>query len=85
MKASIKSGQEVVVIAGSSKGQRGRVLQVSHTKQRVVVEGLNLQKRHLKARGENQEAGIIDREGSFHISNIMDAARFDSRKNNKAE
>ncbi|MDP0497006.1 MAG: 50S ribosomal protein L24 [Verrucomicrobiota bacterium JB024] len=81
MKYKIKRGDEVVVIAGAHKGQRGKVLEVLRGKDRVVIEGVNMVKRHRKATKENDpDAGIVEREGSVHYSNVMKADRYDSRK-----
>jgi large subunit ribosomal protein L24 len=76
-KAHIKKGDEVVVIAGSELGRRGKVLLVNKKKQRVLVEGLKIIKRHTKKNNKNQQGGIIEREGTIHISNVMLASRFD--------
>ena len=83
MAKSIKRGDEVVVITGSHKGNRGKVLEVQHNKNRVLVEGVNLIKKHQKKTQENPEGAIIEKEASIHYSNIMVAARYDER-NNKA-
>ncbi|MBC2593312.1 50S ribosomal protein L24 [Ruficoccus amylovorans] len=81
MKYKIKRGDEVVVIAGAHKGQRGKVLEVLREQERVVIEGVNMVKRHRKATKENDpDAGIVEREGSVHYSNVMKADRYDSRK-----
>ena len=81
MKYKIKRGDEVVVIAGAHKGQRGKVLEVQRDNERVVIEGVNMVKRHRKATKENDpDAGIVEREGSVHYSNVMKADRYDSRK-----
>lgn len=79
MKFKIKAGDEVVVIAGSHKGQRGKVLQVLREKERVIVEGVNMIKKHQKATQENPEGAIIEREGTVHYSNVMLAERFDKK------
>ncbi len=87
MKYNIKRGDEVVVIAGAHKGARGKVLEVRRNKldsdrTRVVVEGVAMRKIHQKSRGQNDtEAGIIEREGSIHYSNLMLAERFDAKQN----
>jgi len=77
----IKKGDEVVVISGTEKGKRGRVLQVLPRKQRVLVEGAKIIKRHVKQRRDPNapQGGIIEREGSVHISNVMKVAEFDAR------
>lgn len=79
MKFTIKRGDEVVVISGSHKGQRGKVLQVLRDKHRVIVEGVNLVKKHQKATQDNPEGAILEREGSVHYSNVMLAERFDKK------
>jgi large subunit ribosomal protein L24 len=78
-KAHVKKGEEVVVIAGSEKGRRGKILHVNTKKQRVLVEGLKMIKRHTRKNQRNPPGAIIEREGSIHISNVMLAARFDER------
>ena len=66
----IRKGDQVVVIAGKNKGQKGEVLRV--VGDRVVVQNVNLVKRHTKPNPQaNQPGGIIEREASIHISNVM--------------
>jgi large subunit ribosomal protein L24 len=77
--AHVKKGDEVVVIAGSEKGRRGKILEVNTTKQRVLVEGLKMIKRHTKKNQRQAQSSIVEREGTIHISNVMLAARFDQR------
>ena len=69
-KLHIKKGDQVVVIAGASKGSRGEVLEVLPKKNRAVVEGVNLVKKHTKPNGENP-GGIVDMPAPIHISNLM--------------
>jgi large subunit ribosomal protein L24 len=76
---SIKRGDEVVVIAGDDRGKRGKVLEVLRAKQRVIVEGINMIKRHTKRNQQNPNGAIIEREGSLALSNIMVAGKFDER------
>ncbi len=76
-KAHIKKGDEVVVIAGSELGGRGKVLLVNKKKQRVLVEGLKMIKRHTRKSDKRPQGGIVEREGTIHISNVMLAAKFD--------
>ena len=73
MPAKIKSGDRVVVIAGKDRGKTGKVLRVDRAKQRVYVEGLNIVKRHQRPTqlNPNAEAGVVEREGPIHISNVM--------------
>jgi len=67
----IRKNDTVLVIRGEYKGRRGRVLGVDHEKDRVLVEGVNMIKRHTKARSQNQRGGIVEREGYIHLSNVM--------------
>ena len=80
-KFKIKKEKEVVVISGSQKGKRGKVLSLVTSKDRVIIEGVALRKKHLKASQDNPEGGIVEREGSIHISNVMLAEKFDANKN----
>lgn len=68
----VKKGDTVTVISGheSIKGKSGKVLQVFRGKNRVIVEGLRMIKKHQKATQTNQQGGIVEREGSIHISNV---------------
>ena len=80
-KSHVKKGDIVVVISGTERGKRGRVLEVVGGSKRVLVEGARMIKRHTK-RGRNQNApqgAIISREGSIHVSNVMLAEKFDAR------
>lgn len=79
MKFHVKKGDEVVIIAGSELGKRGKILSVSTKKQRVLVEGAKMIKRHTKKNQQNPQGAIIEREGSIHISNVMKAEKFDAR------
>ena len=74
----VKKGDEVVVISGTEKGKRGKVIAVLPAKQRVIVEGIKMIKRHTK-RTASGNGAIVEREGSVHISNVMAAGRFDER------
>jgi large subunit ribosomal protein L24 len=66
----IRKGDQVVVITGKNKGQKGEVLRVDGDK--VVVQNINLMKRHTKPNPQaNQPGGIIEREAPIHISNVM--------------
>ena len=75
-KAHIKKGDEVVVIAGSELGNRGKVLVVNKKHQRVLVEGLKMIKRHTRKSDKHPQGGIVEREGTIHISNVMLASKF---------
>ena len=66
----IKKGDQVLVTAGKNKGQKGEVLRVSDD--RVVVQNINIVKRHTKPNPQaNQPGGVVEREGPIHISNVM--------------
>jgi large subunit ribosomal protein L24 len=68
----IRRDDQVVVISGKDRGKTGRVLRVDPKKERVVVEGLNIVKRHTKPRpGSTDPGGIVESEGTIHISNVM--------------
>ncbi len=67
----LKSGDEVIVIAGSDRGKRGRVRSVDQARGRVIVEGVNIVKRHQKAAGVGRPGGIIEKEASLDASNVM--------------
>jgi len=69
--AKIKKGDTVVVIAGKDKGKRGTVRRVVNKFDRVVVEGVNMVKKHQRARRQGQASEIVDREAALHISNVM--------------
>jgi len=70
MAEKIVSGDEVMVIAGKNKGQRGRVRTNIPKEDRVVIEGVNIVRRHLK-RGRARQAGIVEMEAPLHVSNVM--------------
>ena len=84
MKASVKKGEEVVVISGSAKGSRGKVLAVMPRENRVIVEGVNVRKHHERKSQKNPEGAVVERENPIHISNVMSAGRFDAKKAKKA-
>jgi len=71
MPAKIKRGDRVVVIAGKDRGKRGEVRSVDRKHERVVVEGVNMVKKHQRARTQFQQSQIIEREAPIHISNVM--------------
>ncbi len=68
--AHVRQGDLVMVIAGKEKGKTGKVLKILTKKDRVVVEGLMKVKRHTKPSQKNPQGGIIEKEGSIHISNL---------------
>lgn len=66
----IRSGDTVVVIAGRNKGEQGKVRKNLIERDRVVVEGVNIVKKHIK-RGRARQAGIVEVEAALHVSNVM--------------
>jgi large subunit ribosomal protein L24 len=69
--AHVRRGDTVIVVAGKDKGKRGKVLRVIPEKSRVVVERINLIKKHQRPTQKLRQGGIIEREGSIHLSNVM--------------
>lgn len=67
----IKKDDTVQVIAGKDKGKRGKVLKILREKNRVVVEGVNIVKKAMKRRSQQDRGGIVEIEAGLHISNIM--------------
>ena len=70
MKFHVKKGDEVVVLAGKEKGKRGKIISVNSGKQRVVIEGVQMIKRHTSKSQQHPQGAIIEREGTIHISNV---------------
>lgn len=69
-KLRIKKGDTVKVIAGNDKDKTGKVMSVNGQKMTVIVEGINMRTKHVKASQTNPNGGIIKKEGSIHYSNI---------------
>ncbi|PYO33512.1 MAG: 50S ribosomal protein L24 [Candidatus Rokuibacteriota bacterium] len=69
--AHVRKGDTVMVVAGKERGKRGRVLRVIPEKNRVVVERVNMIKKHQRPTQRIRQGGIIEREGSIHLSNVM--------------
>ncbi len=67
----VKKGDEVVVLAGTERGKRGKVITILTDKQRVIVEGVQMIKKHQRKSNQHPQGAIIEREGSIHISNVM--------------
>jgi large subunit ribosomal protein L24 len=78
-KFHVKKGDEVVVIAGADKGKRGKIIAVETGKQRVIVEGVHMIKKHMRKSQDNPQGAIIEREGTLHISNVMTVGKFEAR------
>ncbi len=70
-KFHIKKGDLVKVISGESRGQEGKVLEVIVKKDRAIIEGVNMIKKHTKPNSMNPEGGIVEQEAPIHISNLM--------------
>ena len=68
---TIRKGDRVRVMAGKDTGKEGRVLRTTPAAERVFVEGVNMQKRHSRPSQRNPQGGIIEIEGSIHVSNVM--------------
>ena len=69
-KFHVKKGDQVTVIAGKEKGKSGKIIAVLTDKQRVIVEGLHMMKKHTRKSQQNPNGAIVEREGSVHISNV---------------
>ena len=69
-KFHVKKGDQVTVIAGREKGKSGKIIAVLTDKQRVIVEGLHMMKKHTRKSQQNPHGAIVEREGSVHISNV---------------
>ena len=70
-KLNIKKGDIVKVIAGDSKGQQGKVLKVLVDDYKAIVEGINLISKHTKPNAKSPQGGIVKKEASIHLSNLM--------------
>ena len=69
----LKKGDEALVLAGDHKGSKGKILQVLREKNRVIVEGVNMIKKHEKKTQDNPQGAIVEREASLHFSNVKKA------------
>ncbi|MBI5138707.1 MAG: 50S ribosomal protein L24 [Candidatus Vogelbacteria bacterium] len=67
----IKKGQNVIVVAGKDKGKTGKVLKAFPALEKVLVEGVNISKRHQRARKSNQTGQVVDKPMPMHVSNVM--------------
>ena len=81
----VKKNDEVVIISGAARGKRGKVLQILKQVNRVLVEGINLRKKTVRKSQEKPQGGFIEREAAMHISNVMLAADYDSRRSGAEE
>jgi large subunit ribosomal protein L24 len=71
MKMPVVRGDQVLVMRGNDKGARGEVIRVFTKKGRITVKGVNIVKRHRKARSAEEQSGIIEMEAPIHVSNVM--------------
>lgn len=67
----LKVGDKVIIIAGKNKGKTGKITKILRNKDKVIIEGINMVKKHLKPDANNQTGSIIEREAPIHISNVM--------------
>ena len=76
----VKKGDEVIVLAGSEKGKRGKIISVDPVKQRVIIEGLKMIKKHTRKSQQNPNGAIVEREGTIHVSNVKKAGAQEAAK-----
>ena len=67
----IRKNDNIVVIAGNDRGKTGKVLKVFPKTSRIIIEGINLRKRHTKPNQKNPQGGILEKEAPIHVSNVM--------------
>lgn len=77
--AHVKKGDEVVVIAGADRGKRGKIIEVLPSRQRVIVEGIRMIKRHTRKSQLHPQGAIVSKEGTLHWSNVVRAATYDAK------
>ena len=70
MALKLKKNDKVAVLAGKDKGKTGKILRFSHSRMRVVVEGVNIAKKHMRKRSESSPSGILEIPAPVHISNV---------------
>ena len=70
MATKLRKGDEVVVIAGDDKGSKGKILEVIRSKNRLLIEGVNLVKKHERKTQDNPQGSIVEREAPIHVSNV---------------
>ena len=68
---NIRKNDMVMVIAGNARGKTGKVLKVYPDRSRIIIEGVNIMKRHSRPSQKNPQGGIVQREGTIHVSNVM--------------
>jgi large subunit ribosomal protein L24 len=82
-KVHVRKDEVVVVITGKDKGKQGKVQKVLPKTNRVVVEGVNMVKKHTKPSAKNPNGGIIEMEAPIHASNVMSLAKIEAKKAKK--
>ena len=80
LKLHVRKGDQVEVISGNHRGSTGKVLEVIARKERVLIEGVRMIKRHLKKSQDNPQGKIAEREGPIHISNVKVVERAERGK-----
>jgi large subunit ribosomal protein L24 len=85
IKHHVKKGDQVEVISGNFRGSTGKILQVLARKERVLIEGVRLIKKHLRKSQDNPSGKIAEREGPIHISNVKVVERSEKAKKGKAK
>jgi large subunit ribosomal protein L24 len=83
-KFHVKKGDQVEVISGNHRGATGKILQVLSKKQRVLIEGVRLIKKHLRKSQDHPQGSIAEREGPIHISNVKLIEKADKAKKKAA-
>ena len=76
----IRKNDTVVVIAGNARGKKGKVLKVYPDRDRLIVEGVNIMKRHSRPSQKNPQGGIVQREAPIHVSNVMIVSPDDDKR-----
>jgi large subunit ribosomal protein L24 len=79
-KIHVRKDEDVVVITGKDKGKQGKVKKVLSKTGRVVVEGVNMVKKHTKPSAKNMQGGIMEMEAPIHSSNVMSLAKIEAKK-----
>jgi large subunit ribosomal protein L24 len=85
IKHHVKKGDQVEVISGNYRGSTGKILQVLTRKERVLIEGVRLIKKHLRKSQDNPSGSIAEREGPIHISNVKVIERGEKTKKSKTK
>ena len=85
IKHHVKKGDQVEVISGNFRGSTGKILQVLARKERVLIEGVRLIKKHLRKSQDNPSGKIAEREGPIHISNVKVVERTEKAKKTKTK